>query len=544
MRRMPQLAVPFAVVGAAAGWLSVAFFSNPIVALTLPNKRLAGVVVSAVAAGLVGRYVSLRCAPTPDEPDEPDEIAALRSPSAEGRLAAAMIAGGAAAGSVIGAIAAPSPDRIGYGFGAGASAGAVAAFVFLPLAGLVLRAARRSVRARHGSIVAAIDARSVIGVLAGALAVMTLLALPDWPAARTVGGTYPEVALAIAAACALVGGAVLAVDAIALRRLAAATARARTMEAVDDDPPLASTQESLDVGVGEARRATVVRGDAYRARSRAVAMLRGDPEAANRIARSAVGRGALAVLAAFGVLGLHARAFERDLASMFADELCERGRASACIAAAGLSNDELGREDVGRRLGETACRRHDAQGCAAGAERAEHAGDVAAAIDAHRQACKDHWRTSCKAVKRLRRQSPEPNDVPLFPGGPLPETSAPVYRALLAELCTRGPFGACLEARAATAPAEFEASAVLACEEGRVEYCLAIAAQVKTADPAWAAALALRACDVEFPNACNLAWEVLQTARWHDDTKLVDHLRARACEHDAETCWEPVVGGW
>jgi hypothetical protein len=66
MRRMPGLALPFAVVGAAAGWLSVAFLSNPIVALTRPDKRLAGVVVSALVAALVGLYLQKRCAPAPE----------------------------------------------------------------------------------------------------------------------------------------------------------------------------------------------------------------------------------------------------------------------------------------------------------------------------------------------------------------------------------------------------------------------------------------------------------------------------------------------
>ena len=60
---MPRLAVPFAIVGVAAGWLSAGLLANPLIGVTIePNQGLAAVCAGLIAA-IVGAILTRRCRP-------------------------------------------------------------------------------------------------------------------------------------------------------------------------------------------------------------------------------------------------------------------------------------------------------------------------------------------------------------------------------------------------------------------------------------------------------------------------------------------------
>jgi hypothetical protein len=375
---MPRLTLPFAVVGAAAGWLSADFLDNPLVGVTPSHAEgLATVCTAAIAAG-VGRALTRRCAPREDWVED--------GASTWVQLAVWVLGGGIASGAVIGLLGFGNLRGTVSGLFAGLCAGAA----FLPVCALVVAAGRRAARARLGSLVADADRREMWAILATALAVMTLVSLPDWLAGE------PSVTPGVMAGTAL--GAVVALFALDLgacrqvRRAASSTDGMvlREADAAEPDDP----EPLIDFGLGDEFHARIARSAAaYRDRSRTAALVAGSPDQAVRAVERALLQKGAALAAAVAVVAAHC--FARELpASLLAHEMaCDVGVISECGVAAGMMFEESSpRLHLRARvLAELACHhpsRSDAQACRLLARMAERepAGDVTP-YDYRRRAC-------------------------------------------------------------------------------------------------------------------------------------------------------------
>jgi hypothetical protein len=179
----------------------------------------------------------------------------------------------------------------------GALNGFLCSIVFLPVAFAVLRSARAAQRARLGTLVARADYRAVWSVLATALALTTLEAVPDW-LARKDG----SVAVAIACACAAVVIASLSFDGRARRSV-----RATLADLAEPSPFADEAPHTIDLGLGEDLGARIARGDsAYRSRDRTLALVRGDASEVRTAMNRAIARGRASILLVSMVLGVHA----------------------------------------------------------------------------------------------------------------------------------------------------------------------------------------------------------------------------------------------
>jgi hypothetical protein len=175
--------------------------------------------------------------------------------------------------------------------------GVLCSLVFLPVAIAVLRSARRAQRARLGTLVARADYRAVWGVLATALALTTLEAVPDWLASRD--GT---IAVAIACACGVVVLAVLLWDGRASGR-----ARETLADLAAPSPFAHEAPETIDLGLGDGVGARIALGtSAYRDRDRTLALVRGDPLEVRRAMTRALVRGRVSIALISVVLAGHA----------------------------------------------------------------------------------------------------------------------------------------------------------------------------------------------------------------------------------------------
>ncbi len=326
--RFPRLALPFAIVGAAAGWLSAGLVDNELVGglVSRPGAAICASLIAAATGALIKRLcVGRRYWYEIGEPD-PE----LRPWSDRGWLQAVLvILAGALTGGIVGCK--------GWGFGACAVGGALCAITFVPVCLAVVAAARRAQRGRLGSLVAEADRREVWAILALTLAVTTLEALPEWPASTVHEGGAPVVVI----------GALLAVAAAIfaiLHRDHAALARAReTIDAgLSAHQPTEVDSESealprLDLGLGDDLRARVTRGAAaYRQRERTVALVRGDPGSAMLALRRAVRRGQVS-LAALAVVALaHVAALSTPALVAYEVLRCNDWSYRACSVAADL----------------------------------------------------------------------------------------------------------------------------------------------------------------------------------------------------------------
>jgi hypothetical protein len=143
-RRFPRLELPFALVGAAGGFLSVGILSHPFVRFVDLDARPLTVVVATAVALAAGAVVRKMCI---------------------GRRYAYRI---------------DEPAHDVNGTVPGAFNGFASAVVFVPVVLAVVRAARASQRARLGTLVAAVDRRAIWSILAAALALTTLEGTLDW----------------------------------------------------------------------------------------------------------------------------------------------------------------------------------------------------------------------------------------------------------------------------------------------------------------------------------------------------------------------------
>jgi hypothetical protein len=371
--RFPHLALPFAIVGASGGWLSTELLADPLLGMLRPGKQPSAVVCAAIFAAATGALLTYWCVGTRYlyEIDTPDPEA--RAPTdAWPRHAGAVLLAGAASGASVSVLC----DTWG-GPALGALGGAFCAVAFVPVCLAVLAAARRAQRARLGSIVAGSDRRAVWAILALALALATVEALPSWPASAAGEVTRPEPALWMALSAGLLTLAVLVADVIALRSARRAIAPGLEQRnpcethAGDADAP------RLDLGIGEDLLARLARSaTAYRGRDRTLALVQGSPEQATSALRRAVLRGALGLVAIGAVVGGHMAANTPAADRFHAALLCDQGRGAWCARAAQLSRPH--EIDKKIRLYERGCARSSAPSCAAVATIYERGEGVAA----------------------------------------------------------------------------------------------------------------------------------------------------------------------
>ncbi|MEP7126590.1 MAG: hypothetical protein ABJE95_37005 [Byssovorax sp.] len=319
--RMPQIAYPFAVFGAAAGWLAAGFLCTPVVDLTHGHSEqwlTAG--CSLGIAALLGRYLTRSVVHAP----------VFADPAATWfRLVVAQVLGGALSGALVGGFIWGNERALS----SGGFAGALAGMAFLPIGALVVVSAKRAARARMGSIVAASDRRAMWGILAAALAGATLLALPDWPASMPGSLATPWAALVMTLACGLLTVGLLVADLEALTRVRRLEGEASSMEvrepsieARDDDP-----EPEVDFGLGAGVLARTARGAAaYRARDRATALLLGSAAEARGALRRGVRRDAFGIAIVIAALALHALAAGPEGLHAHLDYRCGTGHLEDC----------------------------------------------------------------------------------------------------------------------------------------------------------------------------------------------------------------------
>jgi hypothetical protein len=293
--RFPSLVLPFAITGAAAGWLSAGLggrpFSQTLVALTATVvAALTGAILTRLCVGRRYQY----------ELDPPDPE--LRPATDNGLLHTAIVLGaGAATGGLLSLTDPRCCTRLDCMLG-----GAAFTIVFVPVCLAVVAAARRAQRARLGSLVASCDRRAVWGILAITLGVTTVEALPEWPEWSSGSGAMPIVALALAA---LTGAVTLVVrhrDAGALKQARGEIEAGLLAQGHEDPEPEEGAVARLDLGLGDEMLARIAHGAAaYRDRQRTVALVRGNPELSLFALRRAVGRGTIGLLVLGAVVAAH-----------------------------------------------------------------------------------------------------------------------------------------------------------------------------------------------------------------------------------------------
>lgn len=326
---MPALAVPFAVVGAAAGWLVATLFGNPLLDLAPPSVSGPAAAVGGVVGLLAGAALTRWC--------RPSFFFGVELGGTAWRTATVIGIGGVVAGRLVVALALP---RIAHASELGASSGLVAALLFYPVALLVVGAARRAARARLGSVVASCDRREVWATLAATLGVATVLALPSWIASARSAGL---VGASFAAAALLITSAAVAADTRAGARLRALTAERDALVEITPAEVERSHVPTVDVGLGdEALARKQAFGSAYRAEKRTVALLIGDLAGALEAVRTAVARKRRALLALAAVLALHAVAAHPRSTAWFESARCRLGRVYSCEVAGDLVRARAG----------------------------------------------------------------------------------------------------------------------------------------------------------------------------------------------------------
>lgn len=395
--RFPQLAFPFAIAGAAGGWLSAGLVANPLVQRASLGTHGVATCVAAVAAALTGAFITWLCTAErlPYELDDP-ELQWGRRPWTDSH--SLQIVAVLAAGATTGAIVAES-CRAYNGPVTGALGGLACGALFLPVCLAVVAAGRRAKRARLGSIVAGSDRRAVWGILATCLAVTTLEALPDWPASTAGAVPAPLVAVGILVLAALAISAVLTLDVRALRRARQAVAPGLVAHDPGQSTEADSTVPALDLGLGEEVSAHVSRAAAaYRSRHRTLALVKGDPEQALAELRRALRRGIVGLALVALAATAHLATAHSDSARLAYDERsCDMFEMPSCARAA----DALRTRNPARaaRYYERACGASSPQSCIALGELLEDENPTRAA-ELFALACKHKSRAGCLHLAR------------------------------------------------------------------------------------------------------------------------------------------------
>lgn len=327
--RFPSLALPFAITGSAAGWLSAGLLQQPL--RYVPNGRfrvlaaLIGLTLGALTGALLRRYcVGKRYTWQLDAPD-PE---ARPSSDTWGAHAFTILAAGAIAGALVMGLWGEA-DRAALS----ALVGLACTIPFLPICAAVLSAARRAQRGRLGSLVASADRRAVWGILAITLLFASLEGVVDWITPRS-DWSGPEPLLALLAALFLTLAAVTIADFRAYRRARLAITTSLVRHEEDDRAVEVEAAPRLDLGLGNEVHAQLQRGvAAYRGRDRALALVQGDPERALAALRGALRRD-VSGLGAMLALGLvHTAAQGAYAARVYQEIRCEAGVLESCADA-------------------------------------------------------------------------------------------------------------------------------------------------------------------------------------------------------------------
>jgi hypothetical protein len=268
---MPSLAKPFAVFGAAAGLfaiLAMGAFRQPareVLPLT-PMILTAG--VAAIAGEVLRRWRRLH-----------DPMLAREALV----LWVAIITGiaGAASGGLVGLFTWGSDGFARFTLG-----GAAVALAFVPSCLVVFDAARRAGRARHGSLVAATDRRTVMSTVLAGVAFAGATQVPAVLSLNTSHAFPPLVQIGLSFIACL--GSTLAIVLLQRRdRRAGAALEAHAKEIAwlerapsdEADSATSPAAEPIDLGLGAARWART--SDAtYRSSGRPDVVLRGSVERA------------------------------------------------------------------------------------------------------------------------------------------------------------------------------------------------------------------------------------------------------------------------
>jgi uncharacterized membrane protein YoaK (UPF0700 family) len=403
--RFPHLALPFALAGAAAGWLSATLAANPLVqnadTHTFRVAPLTTLVAGAAAGTLMTRWCTgRRLWYQVDEPD-PEK-------RAEGdrwwKHALAVVVAGGLCGVTIALLCNAYNGPLMGGLGAMACS-----LAFLPVAFAVLGMARRARRARLGSIVAGSDRRSVWAILATALAVTTLEAVPGWPAAVDKELPAPTPAIAILAACGAVLLGVLVAEGAALRRAKAALAPGLVEHDAASTEVADTTVPQVDLGLGDGVAARVARtAQAYRGRDKALALVQGSPEQALSALRRAGARAAAGLVVVLGVFALHGLATTSSAQLFYDRHACASEEVEvACgrVAAVVRERDPI----AAIALYDRACSASDAASCVALAGMYERGEGVPTnymqASALHALACEAGAVESCKLGYRPQKRT-------------------------------------------------------------------------------------------------------------------------------------------
>ncbi len=320
--RFPKLALPFAVVGACAGWLSVRMLQNPLIDLMCSGDPALAALCALGSGAATGALLTRLCvgrryayeigAPNPDIRPSTD-VWPLH-------VGAVLLAGAATGATFLWIL------QVHWNAAIGAFGGFVSAAFFLPVCMSVLSSARRAQRARLGSLVAGSDRRAVWGILAVTLAVATLEVILDWPAAARVGAPFPAVAMLLAAA--IVTALIRASDAAALGRVRATSTADLERKSQEEIEVGGMSIPRLDLGLGTALHARVTRGaSAYRGGDRLAALVEGSPEQAAAALARAVRRGTLGLLVIGAISALHVAAITDPARDLYQAIRCD-GRPS------------------------------------------------------------------------------------------------------------------------------------------------------------------------------------------------------------------------
>ncbi len=296
--RVPNLTLPFALVGLVAGWLSGRAIGGPMF-----DRALVGALPEWAAlcgtllGGVAGTFLWLRCK---------DELgpSMKRRPLPKIPLPAVVLIAGALCGEAVGLLL-PYGDVFRSPF-----LGLLCAVPLIPVAAYVVAAARRAARARHGSLVAGSDRRAVWSALAVTLAITTLASLPEWSSALFLQHSGPprEAVLTALFASALIVG-VLLLDLLSVLRLRRLVRIGATMEQREPGQIRDRTVlPCVDLGLGEDLLAEVAYRSAYRHAGRITSLLVGDPDEARQALRSAIIRSLVSTLIATSVVAIHALA--------------------------------------------------------------------------------------------------------------------------------------------------------------------------------------------------------------------------------------------
>jgi hypothetical protein len=322
---MPEIALPFAIVGAAAGWLSADFLTNPLVDLSMRCNREFAATSAALVAAAVGRWLTRRFGA---------RAMWIAAESATWvHLVTAVSLGGAITGAAVGWLT----WFTARGFFYGAAAGLLCTIPFFPVCALVVAAARRAERARLGSIVAGSDRRAMWSIMMAALAGVTLIALPEWIPLGNAFATAPHVARTIALGAGVVALGLLIVDGIALRRVARVGVAGMELRGPGADEEEGDPAPDLDFGLGDEVMARMARGGAaYRTRERTVALVLGSVAQARAAIRQAIKRGAIGLAFIGAVLTCHALDVPRESFIAYHEGRCFELWAPSCRAAGSL----------------------------------------------------------------------------------------------------------------------------------------------------------------------------------------------------------------